>query len=612
MEEQVGALWHRAITRLSERRHPFAAVTLEEVAVPIGIFFRALGGDGGLQVEAAEASAHGARRGFLQRLAGLDDKVELAWRDERSLRLPARIDLFPERALNRDLYIWLAALAAQQTGPTRDWLVESQDQARRTLSRFPGLRPRYRRLLDAHLDLRPDPRALPADERAREEAIRLALEDPGSVERLPTARRPPYPVVLWLHPDPELPAGAWSDPSGGESQDIDRDAAVESLGERRRRRAERVAMPEKDQGLITIRMENILTWGEHVQVDRGTDEEDDLERARTAAADLDRISVARDRKASGARLKFDLDLPAESEDDLVLSEGILLPEWDWRQGAHCARISVAWSRSSPRTPHPARCPSTCAARPIGCVISSRPSPRRGSGSAASPTDRRSTWTPICVSPRIAMPAPPAGTHGDGLYRDMRKGARDLVCLLLSDLSLSTDTWVDDRARVIDVIRDSLFLFAESLAATGDRFGLLGFSSRRRDPVRIHSLKDFDEPHGAGVRGRIAAIKPGYYTRMGAAIRYSTRLLAAQPGGRRLLLILSDGKPNDLDRYEGRYGIEDTRRAVQEARALGLTCFCVTIDERGNDYLPHLFGTGGYVVIRRPPSFRHSSRFCMPG
>jgi nitric oxide reductase NorD protein len=102
-----------------------------------------------------------------------------------------------------------------------------------------------------------------------------------------------------------------------------------------------------------------------------------------------------------------------------------------------------------------------------------------------------------------------------------------------------------------------------------------------------------------VRGRIAAIKPGYYTRMGAAIRYATRLLAAQPGGRRLLLILSDGKPNDLDCYEGRYGIEDTRRAVHEARALGLTCFCVTIDERGNDYLPHLFGTGGYVVIRRP-------------
>jgi nitric oxide reductase NorD protein len=66
-----------------------------------------------------------------------------------------------------------------------------------------------------------------------------------------------------------------------------------------------------------------------------------------------------------------------------------------------------------------------------------------------------------------------------------------------------------------MIRDSLFLFAESLAATGDRFAMLGFSSRRRDPVRVHTLKHFDEPYGASVRERIGAIKPGYYPRMGA-------------------------------------------------------------------------------------------------
>ena len=150
-----------------------------------------------------------------------------------------------------------------------------------------------------------------------------------------------------------------------------------------------------------------------------------------------------------------------------------------------------------------------------------------------------------------------------------------------------------------MIRDSLLLFAESLTATGDRFGMFGFSSRKRDPVRVHTLKGFDEAYGGLVRGRIQAIVPGYYTRMGAGIRYATRLLTDQPAGRRLLLLLTDGKPNDLDRYEGRYGIEDTRQAVREARRLGLEPFCVTIDDSGNDYLPHLFGTGGYVVIRRP-------------
>ena len=170
---------------------------------------------------------------------------------------------------------------------------------------------------------------------------------------------------------------------------------------------------------------------------------------------------------------------------------------------------------------------------------------------------------------------------------------------MADLSLSTDTWVDDHHRVIDVVRDSLFLFAEALDATGDRFAMHGFSSRRRDPVRVHTLKAFDERYDGVVRGRIAAIRPGYYTRMGAAIRYGSGLLSAQPAGRRLLLLLTDGKPNDLDRYEGRYGIEDTRQAVLEARRLGQQPFCVTIDAKGNDYLPHLFGSGGFVVIRRP-------------
>ena len=191
-------------------------------------------------------------------------------------------------------------------------------------------------------------------------------------------------------------------------------------------------------------------------------------------------------------------------------------------------------------------------------------------------------------------------HGeDALYRDQRSGARDLACLLLADLSLSTDTYVDDRHRVIDVIRDSLYLFAESLSATGDPFALYGFSSRKRDPVRFHRIKGFDQPYDAGALGRIGAIKPGYYTRMGAAIRHARSLLEPQPAERRLLLLLSDGKPNDLDRYEGRYGIEDTRHAVQEARRAGLQPFCVTIDEKGNDYLPYLFGSGGYLVIRRP-------------
>jgi len=195
----------------------------------------------------------------------------------------------------------------------------------------------------------------------------------------------------------------------------------------------------------------------------------------------------------------------------------------------------------------------------------------------------------------------AGVHtaAPGLYRDLRVGDRDLACLLLADLSLSTDAHINNDQRVIDVIRDSLFLFGESLMGTGDRFALYGFSSRKRDHVRFHTIKSFEEAYNAEVRGRIAAVKPGFYTRMGAAIRHASTLLIKQPANRRLLLIITDGKPNDLDHYEGRYGIEDTRQAIREAHRAGLQPFCVTIDQQAGEYLPHIFGSNGYIVIRKP-------------
>ena len=112
MEEQIGQLWHRLVTRAARRDYPEAAVSLSEVQPAAAMMFRALGGTRGLRVEAATETRHGARRGLLERIAGTARHVELAWRDEETLRLPARIAAFPDRALNRELYLWLAALAA--------------------------------------------------------------------------------------------------------------------------------------------------------------------------------------------------------------------------------------------------------------------------------------------------------------------------------------------------------------------------------------------------------------------------------------------------------------------------------------------------------------------
>jgi nitric oxide reductase NorD protein len=593
MEQFVGTLWHRLVTRAADTGHGAAVVRLEEIAKPAGILFRALGGDRGLVLKAAQPTDNAGRRGWLQRLAGSERKIELAWRDQQALHLPAAIKLFPQMALNRELYLWLAMLAAAMR--SGEWFIENQRATQRLLEKFPGLHARYQRLLHASLLLRPSPDTLPADEAARERAIRQALAAPGSVAFLPMARSPWHPVQLWFHPAPPVaayampaPAVEQARPEAGQTQPASED--------QRRRKAKREDMPDgKDGFMMFFRAESMMSWAEYIKINRPT-EEDAAGDGKRAADDMDALSVARDGKNTATRLRFDLDLPPEESDDTPLGEGILLPEWHYRKGAlqekHCRLQPMVAAHAAP------------AALPAHLATTARRI--RSQFEALTPAriwlrkqhDGTEIDLDACVQRMIERKSGTA-TADRGLYKSYRAQQRDLSCLLLADLSQSTDAYVSDQARVIDVIRDSLFLFSEALSATGDRFGLYGFSSLRRDNVRFHLIKEFEDKYDDRVRGRIAAVKPGYYTRMGAALRHASALLARQPSQQRLLLLLTDGKPNDLDQYEGRYGIEDTRQALSAARTQGIQPFCVTVDQKAGSYLPHLFGRDGYVVIRKP-------------
>ncbi|MBW9271574.1 MAG: VWA domain-containing protein [Candidatus Thiodiazotropha sp. (ex. Lucinisca nassula)] len=593
MEERVGELWHRLITRAAQSRYPEAAVTLQQVSTSTGILFRALGGDGGLQVEAAHATEHSARRSLLHRIAGDNKKIELAWRDEQSLRLPAVIDFFSTPQLNKDLYRWLVVLSVGEPQQDEPWFSRNQRLTCRVLELYPSMRLLYQRLVSAHLAQRLQPPSHQSAEMAQESAIRQALLEPGSIRVLPQAPRPPQPVPLWLHPCPPVSISRQQNRNNPESSG----GGSKALESETKRLAEETDKKEaKGRGLVTIRMENIFTWGGFLKLDRDAEENEDLESAADAAEDLDLITISRDARGSAGKLRFDLDLPAAVEDDLVLHDGILLPEWDFKKRrlipdlCRVVPMLAADAGSSILPPHLYRTAKKLRAQ-FQYLAPSRKWYKGQQDGSEIDLDAYLRF----ATDRIAGHA----STDNGLYRQLKVGSRDLACLLLADLSLSTDTWVGNHARVIDVIRDSLFLFSESLSATGDAFAIYGFSSRKRDPVRFHQIKRFDEQYNGAVRGRIQAIKPGYYTRMGAAIRHSTSILKQQPSERRLLMILSDGKPNDLDKYEGRYGIEDTREAVREARAEGLEPFCVTIDSKANDYLPHLFGSTGYVVIRKP-------------
>ena len=179
---------------------------------------------------------------------------------------------------------------------------------------------------------------------------------------------------------------------------------------------------------------------------------------------------------------------------------------------------------------------------------------------------------------------------DYVYTRYRKLDRNIAVMFMVDMSGSTLGWVNDAER------ESLILLCEALETLGDRYAIYGFSGRTNKRCEIYRVKRFDEAYDALVRERISGIRPKSYTRMGVAIRHLGHLLNTTRARTKILITLSDGRPEDYGGYKGRYGIEDTRHALLELRRDGIHSFCVTIDKEAQDYLPHMYGVANYAVI----------------
>jgi nitric oxide reductase NorD protein len=180
---------------------------------------------------------------------------------------------------------------------------------------------------------------------------------------------------------------------------------------------------------------------------------------------------------------------------------------------------------------------------------------------------------------------------DRVFTKTYKEERNIAVMFMVDMSGSTKSWINDAER------ESLVLLCEALETLGDRYAIYGFSGMTRKRCEIYRIKRFDEAYTNLVQQRISGVTPQDYTRMGAAIRHLTRLLKEVEARIKLLITLSDGKPDDYgDHYRGTYGIEDTRQALIEAKREGIHPFCITLDTEARDYLPHLYGAVNYIVI----------------
>ena len=179
---------------------------------------------------------------------------------------------------------------------------------------------------------------------------------------------------------------------------------------------------------------------------------------------------------------------------------------------------------------------------------------------------------------------------ENLFTRPQRLERDIAVIFMVDVSGSTKGWINDAER------ESLVLLCEALEILGDRYAIYGFSGMTRKRCELYRIKRIDETYGQEVKARIAGIQPQDYTRMGVTIRHLTHLFKNIDARTRLLITLSDGKPDDYDGYRGEYGIEDTRQALVEAKRAGIHPFCITIDREARDYLPHMYGAVNYTLV----------------
>jgi nitric oxide reductase activation protein len=192
---------------------------------------------------------------------------------------------------------------------------------------------------------------------------------------------------------------------------------------------------------------------------------------------------------------------------------------------------------------------------------------------------------------------------DRLYIRRLRKERDVAVSFLLDMSSSTARTVmragaagppRPAKRIIDIEKEGLVLMSEALEAVGDLYAVHGFTSEGRRNVRFYVVKDFQDRYGADVEARIGGITYQNNTRLGAAIRHSSRKLTEQDARTRLLIVLSDGRPYDHDYGDARYAREDTKVALREARMAGVTPFCITIDRESELQLRDLYGEVGYT------------------
>ncbi len=399
-----------------------------------------------------------------------------------------------------------------------------------------------------------------------------------------------YPNPLWVYPSPFSKNAKQRENSEEEElQRTNEKQKNDTLA--MKKQANQIEDKKETDGFLAFLPESLMSIFEQVNVDRMEDDSFD-ENALYHAEDLDEITLGKKQANLASRIKMDLEMALDTREIYPLGKGHCIDEWDYKKEVYLKN----YVRIKPQV--------TINVIPIALPLRLQKSVKKIEKALD-----------IIALDRIKNDRLPYGDelnldtwidykghqnkslHHQNFYTTFERKTRDIATLILADVSLSTEGGITQDTRIIDVIKDALMVFSEALERLHDKFAIYSFSSLQNKKVYFTIIKNFKERYDELIRGRIDAMQPFYYTRLGAAIRESAKILEKHSSKNKLLLIISDGKPNDEDRYDGRYGIEDTKKAIEEVRKKGITPFCITVDSQGKEYLSYLFGKNGFAIVK---------------
>ncbi len=605
-EETVGNLWHGVAKDLgSTVSYPAAGESLAEIRSSLVMLFRALGGNASVELDEAPASPAQHRRSVARKLGSQQDREWVAAFDGERLRLPPIIAAFPDYDLNRAAYFWLTALAALSTpddltfpanGDAGTLASDQLQIAANTKAsgeayrQCPGLRSAYEQMAGLVVEQRLQASYSPEEARIEKficEQLGRGTDKPIKVSTGLLGYKPFTPVPIWLRFEPVRRGGAATEEPDSANAPAGGVFTSRKQGERKDQDQTR-----RSDSFIMHRFESILSWVESMNINRSVDD-DEEDNAKKAADDQEKITLSRHHKKAATRLRLHLDLsPADADHEKLAGEHIY-PEWDHHtksyMDGHCRVLDAPATPDISDDFKPNQRHIRAVRRQFETLRPRRVLRPRQIDGVELDLDAL-----ICARSNLQA----TGRGSDRIWQDIRQNERDFTVAFLIDTSRSTEAAIGDTS-IMEVARETMTALAYGIDAAGDRLGIWGFSSLRRDRVFLTRVKAFNATMGPSITANIGSLKPGYYTRLGAAIRHVTAELSKETAARKLLIVLTDGKPNDLDHYEGQHGIEDSHMAVREARRTGLSLHGVVIDEDGQDWFARIFGRGGFTLLPHP-------------